>query len=256
MFWLLNFGVLPFLVVWLVVKIVETRDGNSASLFVLPAVAVFLVCCVVKFAPWEWDNTKLMLWSYLALIPGLWNELLKPQPFWIKAPACVLLFGSGAISLFGGMAGHPVNGDDSAASRALAGKPLIGYTVAVRSEIVGVAHATRGIPITDRFIAHPNYNHPLLLTGHLLVMGYEGHVWSHGLDYRDRMKTVESILRGEEGWRQNAEKLGARWLFWGEQEASAYPESNEPWREQCRLHAAGTWGSLYDLTQPAVPPAQ
>ena len=53
-----------------------------------------------------------------------------------------------------------------------------------------------------------------------------------------------------------AAKLGARWLFWGEQEQNAYPNSSEPWREQCHLHASGTWGALYDLTQPAVPPAQ
>lgn len=254
LFWLLNFGVLPFLVVWLIVRIIETR--SSGALLVFPALAVFLACCIVKFAPWEWDNTKLMLWSYLATLPVIWDELLEPRRAWVRALVCFALFGSGAISLFGGLSGRSVNEGDTAASRAKDDKPQIGYPVAVRSEIVGVTGVTRAIPITDRFIAHPNYNHPLLLTGHLLVMGYEGHAWSHGLDFRDRFATVKSILRGEEGWRENAAKLGARWLFWGSQEQDAYPNSTEPWRESCRLYESGSWGELYDLTQPAIPPAQ
>jgi hypothetical protein len=256
MFWLLNFGALPFLVGWLLVKMVRTGGSNSAMHIVFPALFVFLTCCVVKFAPWEWDNTKLMIWSYLAILPVIWNELLKRQSGWVRAAVCVLLFGSGAISLFGGMAGHSVNANDTAELRAQDEKPQIGYPVAVRSEMVAVTEATRGISITDRFIGHPNYNHPVLLTGHLLVMGYEGHAWSHGLDYRARLETVKSILRGEEGWRENAEKFGVRWLFWGKQEEDAYPESTEPWRETCRLHASGPWGELYDLTQPAVPRVQ
>jgi hypothetical protein len=256
MFWLLNFGVFPFLVAWLVVKLIRARGPNAAALVVFPSVAVFLTCCIVKFAPWEWDNTKLMLWSYLMILPVIWEELLKRQPGWFKGIMCVLLFGSGAISLLGGMGGQSVNEGDTAEARAQAEKPQIGYPVGVRSEIVGVAEATRGIAITDRFIAHPNYNHPLLLTGHLLVMGYYGHAWSHGLDYVDRFETVKSILRGEEGWRENAAKFGVRWLFWGTQEQDAYPESTEPWRETCRLQASGPWGELYDLTQPAIPPAQ
>jgi hypothetical protein len=256
MFWLLNFGVLPILVGWLVVRVIRAGGPNSTALLLFPAVAVFITCCIVKFAPWEWDNTKLMIWSYLAVLPVIWSDLLKRQPMWFRGLACFLLFGSGAISLFGGMAGHPVNADDTAESRAQLSKPQIGYTVSTRSEMTGVTQATRGIPITDRFIAHPNYNHPLLLTGHLLVMGYEGHAWSHGLDYADRFETVKSILRGEDGWRESAAKFGARWLFWGKQEQDAYPQSTEPWRESCRLHASGPWGELYDLTQPAVPPAQ
>jgi hypothetical protein len=255
-FWLLNFGVLPMFVGWLVVKIICAEEQNSGALLVFPAVTVFLICCIVKFAPWEWDNTKLMLWSYLMILPVIWNGLIKSWRAWMQGAACCLLFGSGAISLFGGMAGRPIGEGDTAASRAERDKPEIGYTVADRSELVGVAEATREISITDRYLAHPNYNHPVLLTGHLLLMGYEGHAWSHGLDYADRFETVKSILRGEEGWRENAAKYGARWLFWGKQEQDAYPESTVPWRETCRLHASGSWGELYDLTQPAVPPAQ
>ena len=94
------------------------------------------------------------------------------------------------------------------------------------------------------------------LRAHVVLLLAEGHAWSHGLDYRDRLEAVKSILRGEEGWREKALELGARWLFWGIQERGAYPDSTEPWKETCRLHASGSWGELYDLTLPAIPPAQ
>jgi len=78
-------------------------------------------------------------------------------------------------------------------------------------------------------------------------MGYEGHAWSHGIDYRQRLATVKSILNGDQDWREKAEELGARWLFWGEQEARNYPDSTQPWKTECKLYAAGEWGSIYDL---------
>ena len=54
-----------------------------------------------------------------------------------------------------------------------------------------------------------------------------------------------------EAWRERAAELGARWLFWGEQEAVSYPNSTEPWKTECHLQAEGAWGALYDLTRPA-----
>jgi hypothetical protein len=249
-----NFGVLPLLVGWLVVKLYRNRGPKRAALVVFPALTLFVLCCFVKFAPWEWDNTKLMIWSYLAILPALWDQLLKKQREWMQVLACFLLFASGAISLAGGLVGQPVG--ELASDREANGKALIGYSIGTRSELVGVEQATRNLAASDRFIAHPNYNHPLLMTGHILLMGYEGHVQSHGLDYRDRLNTVRSILQGEPGWRDKAALLGARWLFWGKQEQQNYAASTQPWRTTCRLQASGDWGELYDLTQPATPRVQ
>jgi len=248
-FWALNFFVLIPLVLWLVVRLLRGGGKDSSGLMAFPALAVFLVCCVVKFAPWEWDNTKLMIWSYLLILPVLWREILLRQNEWIRALLCFLLFFSGGISLAGGLTGRLVTG--SARERASLGQPTIGYSFGTRSEIDGTRWAVRDIPISDRFIAHPNYNHPLLLSGRILAMGYEGHAWSHGLDYRPRLETVKSILNGEEGWREEAANLGIKWLFWGSQEEANYRSSTQPWRKECEIYDSGPWGTIYDLTEAA-----
>jgi hypothetical protein len=238
-FWPVNFGVLPLAVIFLIVLLCR-RGGNPwARLVIFPSVAVFVVCCFVKFAPWEWDNTKLMIWSYLAVLPFLWSELLGFGTLWVRRSAVFLLFFSGFVSTLGGI--------DAA---------FTGYPVAQRSELDGVADALRGIPVTERFAGAPTYNHPLLLNGRKMVLGYLGHLDSHGLAWKEPAKKLDALMNGENGWRETAAELGARYLFWGRNENEKYGDSPQPWRQSTRLVASGEWGEIYDLHSPPAAPAQ
>jgi hypothetical protein len=87
-----------------------------------------------------------------------------------------------------------------------------------------------------------------------MAMGYEGHVWSHGYDWSNRKKQVEKILLGEPGWKQAADNLGVRYLFWGDTEKELYPDSEEPWVTDCLRIDSGPWGALYDLKHPKHSP--
>ncbi len=229
-FWLLNFGILPFFVAGLVVRIARNPAKQWERAVVFPALGVFALCILIRFAPWEWDNTKLMVWSYLAVLPFLWTEIFQRWPVWLRAIGCFGLFWSGFISLLGG-----INGTHQ------------GFAIATRSELDTLAPALKQIHPGERFLAHPNYNHPLLLSGRPLVLGYTGHVWSHGYEWQEQQARIESILLGEEDWRELAEQSGARYLFWGSQEQEAYPGSLQPWRMESKLVAQGEWGEIYDL---------
>ncbi len=233
-FWFTNFGFLPVFIVALAWKIPRRWPGT----LVFTGLGVFLLCCFVKFAPWEWDNTKLMLWSYLVVLPFLWSEMIGRWPWMLRAPACVLLFFSGLVSLIGGL--------DSKQT---------GFEIAQRSRLDGVAGAVRGIPISERFVGWPTYNHPLLLLGRKMALGYTGHAWSHGLDWEPTAEKVRDILGGESEWREFCGELGVRYLIWGSDEAENIPDSAKPWRASARLIAHGSWGELYDLSAPPAAPA-
>jgi len=237
-FWIVNFGILPVLIGLLVSKLLSEPRLAWGRAIVLPALGVFLLCCFVKFAPWEWDNTKLMLWSYLAILPTLWKRLIGEWRFGIAVPVCFVLLWSGFVSLVGGI--------DSSHD---------GYPVATRSELDGIADAVRTIPPTARFIAHPDYNHPLVLLGRKLALGYTGHVWSHGYDYRKPLAEEEAILNGSPNWHQIAKDLDSRYLFWGTRERDAFPESTQSWRTESRIVASGDWGEIFDLESPPPAPA-
>lgn len=230
-FWPMNFGVLPILLALLCWRL--RRTGDAARAFVFPALGVFLLCCFVKFAPWEWDNTKLMLWSYLAVLPFLWRELIAAWPLWGRAAAGLALFWSGLASLLGGLdATHT------------------GYEIARCSELDAVSHAVRPLSPTERFAAYPTYNHPLLLAGRKVALGYPGHLWSHGLPYHDAEPKLEALMNGEPAWRSLAAELGVRYVFFGSREIEHYPESAQPWRSAATLVASGDWGEIYDLGAP------
>jgi hypothetical protein len=237
LFWPMNFGALPIFVAALIVVLVRERD-TWARAIVFPSLLIFVLCCFVKFAPWEWDNTKLMVWSYLAILPFLWSKLLVEWPAWGRVLAGVVLFSSGFLSTLGGIDGSHK-----------------GYSIARRSELDGTMHAVLQLPVNERFAGAPTYNHPLLLCGRKMAMGYLGHVSSHGLDYAQVAAKLNALMNGDPGWRALAEELQVRYLFWGANEEEVYPNSEQPWKEETLRVAFGDWGAIYDLQSPAAPPA-
>jgi hypothetical protein len=264
-FWIVNFGLtLPLMIalfgviVWRTWKNWElakssqkTQDANvggdlvpppretqfkfsTAFAFVIPAATIFLFALFVKTAPWGWDNTKLIIWAYFICLPFLWRDLILKWPWPVRAVVCFILFASGFVSLIGGLE---------------VGRP--GFDIANRTELEAVATVVRKLPIKERFAAFPTYNHPLLMNGRKVVLGYGGHLWTQGFDYAPIEQQLNALMRGAPDWRERAQALHARYLFWGREEERAYASSSQPWRGKTAIVAKGFWGTIYDLEQPA-----
>jgi hypothetical protein len=219
--WIWNFGLsLPLAIVLALVLLWE--KDHEARCFVWAATCVFVLCCTASFAPWEWDNMKLMLWSWLVIAPYLWTKILAPMHPAARAAICLVLFFSGGVSLLGGLdARH-------------------GYVIARRSELDAWRHAVAGIPADVRFASVPDYNHPLILLGRKVACGYEGHLWSHGLDYQRDLHLLRQALEKPESWRSNAPLLEVEWLGLRKSDlANFQPPGNPP--------PNGAVGVLYDL---------
>ncbi len=240
-FWLSNFGlfiplVLAFggVLIWRAMRLRRFDFRSEPALaFLAPAAAIFFFACLVKTAPWEWDNIKLIIWAYLIVLPFLWTNWIGRWPTPVRAGVCLALFTSGFVSLFGGLAANRT-----------------GYNIADRAELDGVGSAVRKLPVEARFAAFPTYNHPLLLQGRKVVLGYPGHLWTQGFDYAPIEKQLASLMQGGADWREQAKQLGVRYLFWGREEKSNYAASTRPWEREAQLIATGTWGAIYDLETP------
>ncbi len=193
-FWVLNFGVLLLIAPMLFWKVI-VHGTRQTRAFGTVCFAVFAMCCFVSFAPWAWDNTKLLIWAWLAAAPLIWNEVLKPIPSIPRAGLCVLLFFSGAVSLVGGLDRRH------------------GYDLASRSELAACAIAFKDVPPLDRIAIDPQFNHPVILLGRPVVCGYEGHLWSHGLDYREKLTKLRQVLAQEMLWMETAKTIGAKWVL-------------------------------------------
>src|SRR5712691_191782 len=187
-FWFTNFGIFIQLALcllaiccWRLWKSgINWNEKLSEKIaFLLPAAAIFISGLLFKFAPWEWDNLKLMIWAYFLVLPFLWTDLIARWPLEARVAVCIGLFASGFVSLFGGLA---------------AGRTGFGF--ANRAELDEVGLATRNIPVEARFAAYPLYNHPLLLQGRKVVMGYPGHLWTQGFDYAGTENQLRQLMEG------------------------------------------------------------
>ena len=198
--------------------------------FLLPALAIFLIAVFVKLAAWEWDNTKILIWAYFLVLPFLWTDLIAKWTMPVRVGVCFLLFGSGFVTLFGGL-----------------GASLPGYVFANRGELYSVAVGVRKVPVEGRFAAFPIYNHPLLLEGRKVALGYPGHVWTQGFDYDVPNAKLRELMLGAGDWRKTARSLNVRYLFWGREEKINYATSTRPWERTTKLVNSGNWGAVYDL---------
>ena len=231
------------LLVWCAVRVVKGGFGWKEKLpeevaFIFAASTIFVFFFLIKTAPWIWDNLKMGIWAYFIVLPFLWRQLITQWELSIRAAVCFALFASGFVSLFGGLA---------------AGQGGFGF--ANRGEVDAIDFVVRKMPVEARFAAYPTYNHPLLLEGRKVVMGYPGHLWTQGFDeYGKTNDLLTKLMQGAPNWRDLARTLRVRYIFWGSEEKKNYGSSTRPWEKSATLAASGTWGAIYDLEQ-ARPPA-
>jgi len=228
LFLLKNFGLLVPLVVVLVWLALRRRLADW-RLTVLPAIAIWAVLFFVKLAPWAWDNTKVMVWCYLLLLPALGDLLFRLAKPW-RAALIALWLAPGAWTV--------------AETTFMPQGDLDVYAVATRR---AVCEAVRHLPPDARVATKPTFNHPVALCGQPIVEGYAGHLWSHGIDSRLVDRRLRTLMLGLPGWEQAAQELQAGYLFWGYGEGGEFALSARPWEASRRVVAEGDWGRLYSL---------
>jgi len=162
-FWWMNFGISLPLFIWLAVVIARKGD-RAARIMVFTSLLILSLCFLVRFAPWAWDNVKLMIWVWMALAPFLWQRVFLPIAPAIRALLLFVLFFSGLLSL-----GHGLSASHS-------------YPLVNRKEWNEARHLLCDLPPGSVVACKPDYGHPVALTGHRVALGYPGHLWSHGYD--------------------------------------------------------------------------
>ena len=157
---------------------------------------------LVRLAPWAWDNIKVLFIWYAAstalvglVLARLWN--FPKRGVRVPARLCVALLFF-CLVCAGGLDVWRVAHDTP-------------YQVFDRDAIVFARQINDVAPQNGTILSAPAYNHPALLSGRRVLLGYRGHLWSHGLDYNPRWSDVQAIYRGE----ANAPELLKKYKVWG-----------------------------------------
>ncbi|HJU56918.1 MAG TPA: hypothetical protein VJ715_20195 [Pyrinomonadaceae bacterium] len=199
-FWFKNTGLfIPLIAAALLWR---EREGDTTKplvprrllLFYLPFTLCFIIPNLIKLAPWVWDNIKVLYYWFLASVPlvALLLARLMRGSRAMQAGAVALLLTlvlAGALDVW------------SVASRAAEFRIF-------DADGVRFAETVKEVSRPRATILHePTFDTPIFLTGRRSIMGYPGHIGSHGISYEDRWREVRRIYAGG----RDAEKLLAKY---------------------------------------------
>jgi hypothetical protein len=187
LFWLNNTGAfIPLLILAVSWPGRRALISKSLLLFYVPFLLCFAAPNVFKFAPWIWDNIKILFFWYLASCPLVAIVLMR---WWrggllLKAAALVLTLSmtlAGALDVWRVVSSGSEYGELNKDQIALAG--LIRESTPLNALVLHAAI----------------HNNPVVLTGRRSLMGYPGHLWSHGISPGKRESEIKAIYSGAAG---------------------------------------------------------
>ncbi|HLB78404.1 MAG TPA: hypothetical protein VJO72_15345, partial [Candidatus Dormibacteraeota bacterium] len=182
-FWIRNTGLfIPLLLLALLSPLVLR---GRARLLIAPFSLVFLIANLVKFQPWDWDNSKLLVFWYLAsavAVGALLVRLWRSHPLGAIGTAGIWLSLtlSGVLSL---MQYLPPQGPS--------------YVWFTSEQVQLAADVRRLTPPKAVFVTGEQPNNAIAdLAGRSVLMSYPGWLWSYGIDYSQREADLLRIYRG------------------------------------------------------------
>jgi hypothetical protein len=134
-------------------------------------------------APWVWDNIKVLYYWWLASAPlvALLLAQLWRQGGVRRATALVLFI---CVTFAGTL---------DVASIALRST---NYGIFDRAGLAFSELMKRQTPARSLVIHAPVHNDPVFLTGRRSLLGYPGHVWTHGLEFGPRETEIRKMYAG------------------------------------------------------------
>jgi len=203
-FWIKNTGIfIPLLITAIFMGFLPSKDaadgkagkqdGNESSkhlqlpvyllVFFLPFLFLFIVTNIMKFAPWEWDNIKILIYWFVGTIPlvalflaWMWQ---KGRLFKGISIGCLLILTlSGALDVWRTVSGQ------------------IKYDIFDKDAVKIAELIKEKTDPQSLFLHAPTYNSAVVLSGRRSLMRYIGHLSSHGIDYKARESDLKRIYSG------------------------------------------------------------
>ena len=233
-FWFKNTGLfIPLISVALLWRGKHYLVSKSLLLFYLPFTLCFIVPNFIKMAPWIWDNIKVLFYWWLASAPLVALLLAR---LWRKGPVQRLI----SVFLF--------------VCLTLAGA-LDVAGIALRSVKYGIFDSAgvhfaeivkEQTPPRSLIVHAPVHNDPVFLTGRRSLMGYPGHIWTHGLEFAEREREIKRIYAGAPGAEQLMQNYRIEYVVVGPLERIVMPVNDQFFLRYKKVGEVGEY-SLYKI---------
>jgi len=218
-FWLVNTGAfIPLLITAIFVRF-KGREVVPAPLlrFYAPFLLCFVIPNLVRLAPWDWDNIKVLFYWYLGSVPlvalllSTWMRKGNTNLRWTAVALLGCLTLAGVLDIIRVISGTESYREFDSDGAAIA-KAILRQT----GPRAIVLHA-------------PTYNTPVFLTGRRSLLGYPGVIVSHGLEYEERENDIRQIYAGAPDARALLLKYRVGYVLVSPMERSYAPVNDEFW---------------------------
>ncbi|MDQ3687011.1 MAG: hypothetical protein M3430_15655, partial [Acidobacteriota bacterium] len=187
MFWLKNAGLfIPLLIAAILWRGRRPVVPKRLLLFFAPFVLCFIVPNLLRMSPWIWDNVKLLFYWYVAAVPLvalLLSRLWRGRGWALRVVTLVLIV---LLTLAGGLDVWRIVSRTS--NQQVFDRDGIELAELIKQETLP----------RSRILHAPIYNHPAFLSGRRSLMGYDGHLWTHGIEYKYREADIKRIYAATE----------------------------------------------------------
>ena len=235
-FWLKNTGMfIPLLITALLWKTDSYLVSRKLLFFYLPFTLCFIVPNLVKLAPWVWDNVKILFYWWIASAPIVALLLARLWAGTVPQRVCAgVLFVM--LTLAGGL--------DVFALITRQGQ----YQEFDRDGVAFAEIVKQQTPPRATILHAPIHNTPIFLTGRRSVMGYPGHIWTHGIDSGPREAEIKKIYAGAPEARALLRKYGVDYVVVDPQERSVMAVNDAFFSSYREVATVGEY-HLYKVTQ-------
>ncbi|MEM2995852.1 MAG: hypothetical protein QXI91_07595 [Candidatus Bathyarchaeia archaeon] len=193
-FWFMNLGliILPFIFGFL-------KSDKIVKRFCLPYLMLFFLGNFVRFQPWDWDNYKIFLHWYILMVIIASYGIIEITKFSLenlksafkipKLETCLKAtvgFATLAIILF-----------FSTATGFLSHTRVLqeNYLMWSKADVTFAQWIRENTPPESIFLTSTDFHHPIVtLAGRQIVLGYEGWLWSHGIDGSQIQRVRQDVI--------------------------------------------------------------
>ena len=178
-FWIKNGGVVFLLVVPAFLFL-----GQEWRRFYSPAIILFVVGETVLIGVWPPDNNKILfVWLAFSVILVSQYAAVLFKRLGGRVVAKILV---GVVVVTGMLSGLLVAGQGFMAS----------YELFSPAQLRAAEFIQSHTPADALFLSSGVHNHPVsVLAGRRILCGYDGWLWSHGIDYGTRKEQLEQLFR-------------------------------------------------------------
>jgi hypothetical protein len=236
-FWLKNTGIfIPLIILAILWRGKNFLISRRLLVYYVPFTLCFVIPNLIKLAPWVWDNIKVLYYWWLAsaplvalLLARLWQQRGVQRPIAVVLFVVVTLAGSLDVAsiVFRKTEFRVFD------TRGIAFAEMIKQQTPPRSLIV---HA-------------PVHNHPSFLSGRRSLLGYPGHIWTHGLEYGPRENEIKRIYAGAPDAESLLNKYQASYVVVGPLERNNTFVNDQFFTRFDKVGEVGDY-RLYKIAQP------